>query len=78
MPVVTFKRVTGLPVAVPPSGNVQLKVAPTPPVAVSVSVLPEQIGFGDAPAVGAAGVWFTVTVTQAGNETQPATVCVAQ
>ena len=78
IPVVTLVRVTGLPVAVPPSGKVQLYVAPTWPVAVKVSVLPEQIGFGEAPAVGAAGVWLTVTVTQAGDEVQPATVCVTQ
>ena len=49
-------RVTGEPVVPPPSGYVQVNVAPVCPVAVSVKVFPEQIGFGDAPAVGALGV----------------------
>ena len=53
---VTALLVTGLPLAVPPSGYDQLNVAPLTPVAVKVKVLPEQIGFGLAAAVGAAGV----------------------
>ena len=56
MLVVTLTLVNGEPVAVGPSGYVQLKVAPLTPVAESVSVLPVQIGFGEALAVGAAGV----------------------
>ena len=56
MPVVTLVLVTGEPVAVGPSGYVQLKVAPLRPDAESVSVFPVQIGFGEALAVGAAGV----------------------
>ena len=60
---VTALRVTGEPVVPPPSGYDQLKVAPLTPLAVKVNVLPEQIGFGLADAVGAAGVWFTVTFT---------------
>ena len=54
--VVTPVLVTGEPLAPPPSGYDQLNVAPLTPLAVKVNVLPEQIGFGEAPAVGAAGV----------------------
>ena len=77
MAVVTLALVTGEPLAPPPSGYVQLNEAPLTPLAVSVNVLPEQIGFGDAPAVGAAGVGLTVTFTvPAVVEVQPFTVCV--
>jgi hypothetical protein len=78
MPAVTLLRITVEPLAVPPSGKVQLKVAPVWPVAFRVKVLPLQIGLGDAAAVGAAGVWFTVTAVQDDNEVHPATVWVAQ
>ena len=56
----------GLPVVPPPSGYDQLNVAPLIPVAVKVNVLPEQIGFGLATAVGAEGVWLTITLTEPG------------
>ena len=53
---VTGFLVIELPVAPPPSGNVQLKMAPGCPVALSVSELPAQTGFCAAAATGAAGV----------------------
>ena len=49
-------RTTELPVEPPPSGYVQLKMAPTCPVAVSVSELPAQTGLGEAATTGATGV----------------------
>jgi len=60
---VILVRVTGEPVAVGPSGNVHVSAVP---VAVNVSVLPVQAGFGDADTFdGAAGVAVTLTLTEA-------------
>ena len=79
MAVVTLFLVTGEPVAPPPSGYVHVNVAPLCPLAVSVNALPEQIGFGDAPAVGAEGVWLIVAFTvPAEAEVHPLTVCVTE
>ena len=54
-------------------GPTQLYVAPTIVLAVKFNVEPAQIGLL-LPAVGAAGLGFTTTVTVAGAEAQPLTI----
>ena len=72
MAVVTLVRVTGEPVAVPPSGNVQLSVPPLAAVAVKVNVLPLQIGLGDAFTLVGPEIGVTVTaVVPAGEVHNP-------
>ena len=63
-------RTTGLPVAVPPSGNVHFNVSPDNAVAVNVNVLPEHIGLGDALTFVGEAMVLTVTETDVAGEAQ--------
>ena len=76
--VVTALRTTGLPLVPPPSGNVQLSVAPLVAVALNVRFWPEHIGLGLAEIPVGAGMVFMTTATAVAGDAQPLIDCVAK